>query len=67
MVEDVAPTSAADPSGTVEFYAIIFISIGASLGATVFGYLMGRVRRPATIRVAHHDVDGATRRFWPAW
>ncbi len=48
-VEDVAPTSAADPSGTVEFYAIIFISIGASLGATVFGYLMGSVHRPATI------------------
>ncbi|HKV21453.1 MAG TPA: hypothetical protein VJR50_20655 [Mycobacterium sp.] len=47
-VEDIAPTSPADPSGTVEFYAIIFISIGASLGATVFGYLMGRVHRPAT-------------------
>jgi hypothetical protein len=48
-VEDVAPTSPADPSGTVEFYAIIFISIGASLGATVFGYLLGRVHRPATL------------------
>ncbi|WP_123028982.1 DUF3533 domain-containing protein [Mycolicibacterium stellerae] len=47
-VEDVAPTSAADPSGTVEFYAVIFISIGASLGATAFGYIMGKVRRPAT-------------------
>ena len=45
-VEDVAPTSAADPSGTVEFYAIIFISIGASLGATAFGYIMGKVRKP---------------------
>ena len=31
-VEDVAPTSAGDPSGTVEFYAVIFISIGASVG-----------------------------------
>jgi hypothetical protein len=48
-VDDVAPTTAADPSGTVEFYAIIFISIGASLGATVVGYLMGRVHKPATI------------------
>jgi hypothetical protein len=48
-VTDVAPTSTADPSGTVEFYAIIFISIGASLGATVVGYLMGRVHRPATL------------------
>ena len=47
-VEDVAPTSAADPSGTVEFYAVIFISIGASLGATAFGFIMGKVRRPAT-------------------
>ena len=37
-MEDVAPTSAADPSGTVEFYVVIFISIGASLGATAFGY-----------------------------
>jgi hypothetical protein len=46
-VEDVAPTSAADPSGTVEFYAIIFISIGASLGATIFGYIIGKVRKPA--------------------
>ncbi len=34
-VADVAPASAGDPSGTVEFYAIIFISIGASVGATV--------------------------------
>ena len=54
-VEDVAPTSAADPSGTVEFYAIIFISIGASLGATAFGYIMGKVRRPATLAAAHAD------------
>jgi len=31
-VGDVAPASAGDPSGTVEFYATIFISIGASVG-----------------------------------
>jgi hypothetical protein len=48
-VNDLAPTSPADPSGTVEFYAVIFLSIGATLGATVVGYLMGRVHRPATI------------------
>ena len=48
-VEDVAPTSPADPSGTVEFYAIIFLSIGATLGATAIGYLMGRVHRPVTL------------------
>ncbi|OBB15166.1 hypothetical protein A5662_00550 [Mycobacteriaceae bacterium 1482268.1] len=47
-VEDVAPTSPADPSGTVAFYAIIFASIGASVGAAAFGYLMGKVHRPAT-------------------
>ncbi|HET7667509.1 MAG TPA: hypothetical protein VFK56_15855, partial [Mycobacterium sp.] len=48
-VEDVAPASAGDPSGTVEFYAIIFISIGASVGATVLGRLMGSVRTPLTL------------------
>ncbi len=49
VVEDVAPTSAGDPSGTVEFYAVIFISIGASLGAALLGRLMGPVRNPATL------------------
>ncbi|HET6731455.1 hypothetical protein [Mycobacterium sp.] len=48
-VEDVAPASAGDPSGTVEFYAIIFISIGATVGATVVGRIMGTVRKPATL------------------
>ncbi|VEG55365.1 integral membrane protein [Mycolicibacterium aurum] len=48
-VEDVAPTSAGDPSGTVEFYAVIFISIGASLGAALLGRLMGTVRTPSTL------------------
>ncbi|MBX7434676.1 hypothetical protein JDV09_21630 [Mycobacterium sp. Y57] len=49
VVEDVAPTSAGDPSGTVEFYAVIFVSIGASLGAALLGRLMGSVRSPATL------------------
>jgi hypothetical protein len=49
VVEDVAPTSAGDPSGTVEFYAVIFISIGASLGAALLGRLMGSVRTPTTL------------------
>jgi hypothetical protein len=48
-VEDVAPASAGDPSGTVEFYAIIFISIGASVGAAVLGRVMGAARRPVTL------------------
>ncbi|MGE2722579.1 hypothetical protein [Mycolicibacterium celeriflavum] len=49
VVEDVAPPSAGDPSGTVEFYAVIFLSIGASVAATVLGMFMGTVRRPATL------------------
>jgi hypothetical protein len=57
-VADVAPTSAADPSGTVEFYAIIFISIGASLGATVVGYVMGRVHRAATLALRTLTLTG---------
>ncbi|MEW5809899.1 MAG: hypothetical protein AB1925_10620 [Actinomycetota bacterium] len=48
VVTDVAPTSAGDPSGTVEFYAVIFLSIGASLGAALLGRLMGPVRTPRT-------------------
>jgi hypothetical protein len=57
-VEDVAPASAGDPSGTVEFYAIIFISIGASVGATVLGRLMGTVRRPLTLALRTATLAG---------
>ena len=46
VVEDVAPPSAGDPSGTVEFYAVIFVSIGATVAAAVLGRFMGTVRRP---------------------
>ncbi len=48
-VTDVAPTTAADPQGTVVFYAVIFLSIGASVGAAIFGRMMGSVRKPATL------------------
>jgi hypothetical protein len=57
-VEDVAPASAGDPSGTVEFYAVIFISIGASVGATVLGRLMGTVRRPLTFALRTATLAG---------
>jgi hypothetical protein len=57
-VEDVAPASAGDPSGTVEFYAIIFISIGATVGATVVGRYMGTVRTPATLAVRTMTLAG---------
>lgn len=49
VVTDIAPTSVGDPSGTVEFYAVIFVSIGASVGAAAFGRLVGAVRRPWTL------------------
>jgi hypothetical protein len=57
-VEDVAPASAGDPSGTVEFYAIIFISIGASVGATVLGRVMGTVRKPLTLALRTATLAG---------
>ena len=48
-VTDVAPTTAADPQGTVVFYAVIFLSIGASVGAAIFGRMMGSVRQASTL------------------
>ena len=66
-VEDVAPTSAADPQGTVEFYAVIFLSIGASMGATAFGFIMGSVRKPSTLPLRTLTSRRATRRCWPVW
>ncbi len=55
---DVAPASAGDPSGTVEFYAIIFISIGASVGAALLGRIMGAVRRPLTLALRSVTLAG---------
>jgi len=43
---DVAPTSPSDPNGTVEFYCIAFLFLGAAIGATVLGRLAGPVRGP---------------------
>jgi hypothetical protein len=57
-VEDVAPASAGDPSGTVEFYAVIFISIGASLGAAVLGRVIGTVRTPVTLALRTATLAG---------
>ncbi|WP_371747051.1 hypothetical protein [Mycolicibacterium sp. YH-1] len=48
-VTDVAPSTTADPQGTVVFYAVIFLSIGASVGATLFGRMMGGVHAPSTL------------------
>jgi hypothetical protein len=41
---DVAPTSPDDPNGSVEFYCIVFLGIGAAVGASVLARAGGRVR-----------------------
>lgn len=43
-VVDEAPLSAENPNGTFEFYAIVFLGVGCSLGATIFGRILGPVR-----------------------
>ncbi|BBX16387.1 hypothetical protein CRI77_23050 [Mycolicibacterium duvalii] len=58
VVDDVAPTSAGDPSGTVEFYAVIFASIGASLGAALLGRTMGAVTTPTTLLLRTLSLSG---------
>ena len=40
---DVAPLPKNDPVGSIEFYAILFAGLGAALGATVFGRVLGTV------------------------
>jgi hypothetical protein len=45
-VQDLAPLAPADPSGIIDFYSIVFLTIGASFGATVMGRILGTVRRP---------------------
>ena len=40
---DLAPLPANDPVGSIEFYAILFAGLGAALGATVFGRILGTV------------------------
>ncbi|KUI26652.1 hypothetical protein AU196_07620 [Mycobacterium sp. IS-1742] len=60
VVEDVAPTTAADPSGTVEFYAVIFLSIGASVGATILSRVMGAARTPRTLALRTLSLAGCS-------
>jgi hypothetical protein len=43
-IVDMAPTSPNDPNGTVEFYCVVFLMLGASIGAVVLGKLIGPVR-----------------------
>jgi hypothetical protein len=41
---DVAPTSPNDPNGSVEFYCVIFLGIGAAVGGTMLARTLGPVR-----------------------
>jgi hypothetical protein len=40
---DVAPTSPGDPNGLVEFYCVVFLGIGAAVGATMLARTLGPV------------------------
>jgi len=40
---DVAPTSPGDPNGLVESYCVVFLGIGAAVGATVLARILGPV------------------------
>ena len=40
---DVAPTSRGDPNGSVEFYCVVFLGIGAAVGATMLARILGPV------------------------
>jgi len=40
---DLAPLPGNDPVGSIEFYAILFAGLGAALGATIFGRILGTV------------------------
>ena len=42
-IVDVAPTSPDDPNGLVEFYCVVFLGIGAAVGATMLGRILGPV------------------------
>jgi hypothetical protein len=44
--KELAPLSANDPNGTVEFYCILVLGLGGSLAATVFGRIFGTLRTP---------------------
>jgi hypothetical protein len=43
---ELAPTSANDPNGTIEFYLVVFLAIGGALGASIFTRLHGTLRGP---------------------
>ena len=40
---DVAPTSPDDPNGSLEFYCVVFLGIGAAAGATMLARILGPV------------------------
>jgi hypothetical protein len=46
-VIDVAAPTSNNPNGTVEFYLVVFLTVGAAIGATVFGRVLGTMRSAA--------------------
>ncbi|CAM3299979.1 ABC transporter permease [Occultella aeris] len=46
-VVDLAPPSENNPNGTLEFYLVIFLTLGASFGATIIGRVLGPIRTAA--------------------
>lgn len=46
QVQDLAPLAPDDPTGNIEYYSIVFLTIGACAGATVMGRVLGTVGRP---------------------
>ncbi|WP_163541213.1 hypothetical protein [Occultella kanbiaonis] len=46
-VVDLAPPSEHNPNGTLEFYLVIFLTLGASFGATIIGRVLGPIRTAA--------------------
>src|ERR1700746_1438248 len=58
---DVAPTTPGDPNGSVEFYCVVFLGIGAAVGATMLARILGPVAPSAQRAEAAGADDGAHR------
>jgi hypothetical protein len=48
-VQDLAPLAPDDQTGNIEYYSIVFLTIGAGVGATVMGRVLGTVGRPVQL------------------
>ena len=67
---DLAPLGKNDPVGSIEFYAILFAGLGAALGATIFGRILGTVDTSAkfversVVLVAYSGILAGLISFW---